>query len=93
MTKKAQQQTTSMSISSWTTQHDAPRVLSKSDTKGGLAEDVVLISGRIVSSSQGSNEVLISVEPAAIDRKLAIRSLNRTLQGGTAKSNTASRGR
>jgi hypothetical protein len=91
MTDGRRQVTTSVSISNWTTQHNAPRVVSKSDTNGALTQDVVLISGRLIST-RGANEVLISVEPATIDRKLAIRNLNRTLQGGTAKSNTASRG-
>jgi hypothetical protein len=91
MTKGTREVTTSVSISNWTTQHTAPRVVSRSDTNSALSQDVVLISGRLISTD-GANEVLISVEPATIDRKLAIRNLNRALQGETVKSNTASRG-
>jgi hypothetical protein len=83
--------TTAASISRWTIEHEAPRVVVRSDTNAALTQDVVLIPGRL-TSMHGTNEVVISVEPSAVDRKLAIRDLNGRLQGRTAKSNTSSSG-
>jgi len=91
MTNGTRGPTTSASISAWTILQSPPRTISKSDTLGISTQDVVLISGRLVSSSQGINEVVISVEPSAVDRKLAIRNLNERLQGRTTKSNTFAR--
>jgi hypothetical protein len=90
MTRGSRRSGTSVSISNWTTQLDPPQVLRSSDTTGLSARDVVLISGRLISGSQGNSEVAISIEPTLVDRKLAIRELNGQLQGRTTKSNTSS---
>ncbi|WP_291576098.1 hypothetical protein [Bradyrhizobium sp.] len=62
-------------------------MIKSSDTIGKLSQDVVLISGRL-TMNHGVKEVEISVEPGAVNRKLAIRDLNGRLQGKTIRSNT-----
>jgi hypothetical protein len=50
-------------------------------------DDVVLLKGKYVVGRHGI-EVEVSVNQASIDRKLAIRRVNRQLEGRTVKSNT-----
>jgi len=50
MMRGSRRSSTSGSMSNWTTQHDAPRVIKSSDTNGKLSQDVVLISGRLITS-------------------------------------------
>jgi hypothetical protein len=52
-----------------------------------LNEDVVLLQGNYVQGRSG-REIVVVVTPASIDRKLAIRRINRQIAGWTAKSNT-----
>jgi hypothetical protein len=79
---------TSTSLGSWTKQQSAPNYVRSSDTGGISTEGTVLLSGRL---AHGGGEVVLSVQPRVVERKIAIRSLNDRLQGRTVETNTAVR--
>jgi hypothetical protein len=79
---------TSCSIGQWTQVGEIPRIKGPSETRGELNENVILLQGQYVVGPSG-RELVVSVAPAAVNRKLAIRQINGQLEGRTAKSNTS----
>jgi hypothetical protein len=79
---------TSCSIGQWTQEAEIPRIKGPSQTKGELNENVILLQGQLVNGPSG-RELLVSVAPAVINRKLAIRQINGQIEGRTMKSNTS----
>lgn len=59
-----------------------------SDTRGASTEGVLLVQGRMITQAGSRSQVVVTVDPAAIDRKLTIRKLNDRLEGRTARSDT-----
>lgn len=59
-----------------------------SDTRGTSNQGVLMVQGRFVEQVQGGAQFVVTVDPAAIDRKLAIRKLNDRLEGRTPRSDT-----
>jgi hypothetical protein len=78
---------TSFSMGNWKQGQKISPAKQPSGTKGELKEDVVLVQGRYVSV-RNYRELLVSVAPTEINRKLAIRHINEQLEGRTSKSNT-----
>ncbi len=58
------------------------------DTTGISAEGRLMVQGRLVEGSQGGYQVVVTIDPAAVDRKLAIRKMNDQLEGRSPRSNT-----
>ena len=67
---------------------EPPRVLISSNTQYELSDQVVLIQGQYVRGPSGNEQLMVSIDPATIERKLAIRELNAQLEGRTVKSHT-----
>lgn len=88
MTKPEILNTLSVSISDWTEPTIIPRVLLTSNTNYELSDQVVLVQGKYIKRESGDNLLVVSVDPASIERKLAIRELNAQLEGRTIKSQT-----
>lgn len=65
-------------------------VLGFSGTESVVSENTVPIHGQYVNSPEG-NLVIATIEPRIVDRSLAIRELNRQLEGWTPRTNTQSR--
>jgi hypothetical protein len=86
-TRTSETSTTSFSISRWTLQTEKPHLKPASETKGELNGDVVLVQGRYFTGN-GGRELVASLTPATVNRKLAIRQINMQLKGGTVKSDT-----
>jgi hypothetical protein len=59
-----------------------------SDTRGTSNENVLLVQGRMITHASGISQVVVTVDPAAIDRKLTIRKLNDRLEGRAPRSDT-----
>lgn len=59
-----------------------------SDTRGTSNEGVLLVQGRMITEASGRSQFVVTVDPAAIDRKLTIRKLNDRLEGRTPRSDT-----
>lgn len=79
------QSTMSVSFSGWTESKEPSRGVVASITHYELSDQVVLIQGRYVS---GDKQLMVSVDPAAFERKLAIRELNAQLEGRDLKHQT-----
>lgn len=58
------------------------------DTRGPSNASVVLVQGRYIKEGPNADKLLVTVDPAAIDRKIAIRQLNDRLEGRTPRSDT-----
>lgn len=58
------------------------------DTTGISADGRLMVQGRLIQESQGRYQVVVTIDPAAVDRKLAIRKLNDQLAGRLPRSNT-----
>lgn len=86
-TSTSKQPATSLSIGRWTQENEAPRLKPSSETKVELNEEVVLLQGQYVVGQTG-RELVVSVAPATVNRKLAIRQINGHLAGWTVKSDT-----
>ena len=57
-----------------------PKPLAPTDTRGVSNEGVVIMKGRVLEHD-GTTHVVVTVDPSAIDRKLAIRKLNDQIEG------------
>lgn len=88
MVKTTKQNTTSISYAGWTTLVSSPRVMINSNTHYELSDNVVLLKGQYVVGANGIKQLMVSVDPATIERKLAIRELNAQLEGRISKSQT-----
>ena len=83
---------TYMSISKWSSSLDAaPRVVVKADTSSRASHDKIMLSGKLIEQTGRGTMVQVSVEPAAVEKKLAIRRMNEKLEGRTIKSTTFKR--
>ena len=88
MTKLTTRSTMSISFNEWAESELPPRVLISSNTQYELSDQVVLIQGQYVNELSGEKQLMVSIDPATIERKLAIRELNAQLDGRTVKSHT-----
>ena len=82
------QATASISFNDWTRAEEPPRVAFSSNTQHELSGHVVLIQGKFINGPSGDKQLMVSVDPAAIERKLAIRELNAQLEGRPIVSQT-----
>jgi hypothetical protein len=81
--------TTWISPNDWTQPMEEPtRIAPCTDTHGVSSEGVVFLQGQNVTDQHGVKELMVSFDPAAIERKFAIRHLNEQLEGRTVKSDT-----
>jgi len=87
MNKSTTQSTMSTNLNKWT-RSEPPQVFINSNTRYELSERVVLVQAQYVSGPSGSKQLMVSIDPAAIERKLAIRELNAQIDGRTVKSHT-----
>jgi hypothetical protein len=88
MVKTTKHNTSSISYDGWTTLISPPRVMINSNTHYELSDNVVLVKGQYVIGANGVKQLMVSVDPATIERKLAIRELNAQLEGRILKSHT-----
>ena len=89
MIKLTTQSTMSISFNDWTESAEPSRGVIASSTQYELSDQVVLIQGRYVSGESGDKQlIMVSVDPVAFERKLAIRELNAQLEGRNPKSQT-----
>jgi hypothetical protein len=88
MIKSTTQGTATISYDNWTASTPTPRVMINSSTHYELSDNVVLIQGRYIVGSSGDKQLMVSIDPATIERKLAIRGLNAQIEGRTLKSKT-----
>ena len=78
----------SVSPGGWTLVEPQQKTAPNSDTRGTSNEGVLLLQGRMIAQASGSAHVVVTVDPAAIDRKLMIMKLNDRLEGRTPRSDT-----
>lgn len=57
-----------------------PQVIA-TDTRGSSTDGRVMVHGRLVTRADGKDQVVVDLDVAAIDRKLAIRQANDRLEG------------
>lgn len=88
MDKTKKSNTTSISYDEWTPLKDQPRVMVNLNTYYESSSNVVFIKGQYVVGANGIKQLMVSVDPATIERKLAIRELNAQLEGRVLKSQT-----
>jgi hypothetical protein len=88
MDKVSNATTTSISFSEWTSLTTLPSVVIKPNTVFEMSDNVVLIKGQYVVGADGVKQLMVTVDPATIERKLAIRELNAQLEGRILKSHT-----
>ncbi|WP_145931056.1 hypothetical protein [Immundisolibacter cernigliae] len=77
-----------VSATGWKLVDQPQSVALPSDTRGTSNHGVLMVQGRIVEQVQGGAQFVVTVDPAAIDRKLAIRKLNDRLEGYTPRNDT-----
>jgi len=83
--------TTSSWSGSWVESNVLPRLAISPLTHTGGAQHVVFLQGRYVEGPHGRQELTVSVEPSALERKLAIREMRSRFEGmETTTSTTAS---
>ena len=87
---------TSFFSGSWVKADDLPRIAVSSITGVGVSPHVVLLQGMYVQGAHGRQELSVSVDPVALERKLAIREMTANLEGtattmGSTSSGTTSR--
>lgn len=78
---------TGYSIGVWTVEEHTPRVKLHSETRVVEKGDAFVVTGS-ASSGVVSQGIKVSIAPAAVSKKLAIRKLNSEVEGWTARSNT-----
>lgn len=78
---------TAYTIGKWTVQQDSPRATVSSETRVQGSEDVFLVEGR-PTRENGQVGIAVTIAPAAVSKKLAIRKLNREVEGWTVQSDT-----
>jgi hypothetical protein len=78
---------TSISISGLTRAAEATPVLSRTGTHLTKTNHVVL-QGSYVKRADGLSELVVSVDPASVERKLAIRAINSRGEGRSFASDT-----
>lgn len=83
---------THFSSGSWVESKDFPRVAVSSMTQVGVSPHVVLLQGKSVQGAHGRQELSVSVDPVALERKLAIREMRANLEGGATTMDTTSSG-
>lgn len=59
-----------------------------SDTRSIRCDGAVIIQANCNQDVGGNNELVIVVDPVAIDRKISIRKINDQMEGRTSPSNT-----
>lgn len=74
-------QSTSFSAGSCEETKDLPRVRVSSITQAGISPYVVLLQGTCVQSASGRQELSVSIDPVALERKLVIREMRANLEG------------
>lgn len=77
-----------ISAGGWHTINQAHQRVSSADTSGLSSEGVLMIQGHYVAQEKGGVQLVVTVDPAAIDRKIAIRMVNDQIEGRTPRSNT-----
>lgn len=65
----------------WVAVNDLPRIAVSSHTQFHTSPNVVILNGKYVKGPDGSSELSVSVDPAAHERKLAIREISASLDG------------
>lgn len=83
---------TSFSSGSWEEADDLPRIAVSSATQLGVSANVVLLRGTFVQDACGLKELSVSVDPIALERKLAIREMSASLDGVTSTKGSTSSG-
>lgn len=78
---------TGHSIGGWTVEGNAPRAKLHTETYVQRKGDEFVITGS-ASSHVVSEGIKLSMAPATVSKKLAIRKLNHEVEGWTARSNT-----
>ena len=78
---------TGYSFGVWTVQEHIPRAKLHSETKAVEKDDAFVVAGS-ASSGVVSQGIKVSIAPATVSKKLAIRKLNSEVEGWTARSNT-----
>lgn len=72
---------TSVSSGTWVKTDELPRVAVSSMTQAIGSHHVVLLQGKYVQGEHGQQELTVSVDPAALGRKLAIMEMSAHLEG------------
>jgi hypothetical protein len=67
---------------------EPPRITISSNTRYQISDQILFVQGQHVIDSSGERKVMVSIDPGAIDRKLAIRELNAQLEGRIINSQT-----
>lgn len=79
----------SLSATAWKLAEGLQHRSQSTDTRGLSGEGKLMVQGRIVQVGQGGDTLLsVTIDPAAVDRKLAIRKMNERLEGHSPRSNT-----
>lgn len=81
---------TALSVSSikWQRVEQTGQRTESADTRGLSNEGVLMVQGRYVAQANGGVHLVVTVDPAAIDRKLAIRQVNDRIEGRSSRSGT-----
>jgi hypothetical protein len=88
MDKHSQGTTGSLSgMDAWA-EADLPKARpAATDARGTSLQGKLLVQGKYVAKT-GEPEIVVTVSPSAVDRKLAIRQMNERLEGKVPTSNT-----
>jgi hypothetical protein len=78
----------SLSSGAWRLSEGLREKTYSNDTTGISVDGRLMVQGRLIQESQGRYQVVVTIDPAAVDRKLAIRKLNDQLEGRSPQSNT-----
>ena len=79
----------SLSASAWKLAEGLQNKSQSTDTRGISSDGKLMLQGRIVTNPRGGGkQVVVTVDPIAIDRKLAIRRMNERLEGHSLRSDT-----
>ena len=80
---------TEHTIGKWTDVQEAPRAKAFSETRVQINKEAFLVQGRPAQTAGGAG-IAVTVAPATLSKKLAIRKLNSEVEGWTARSDTIS---
>lgn len=86
--KKISSTNVSISSDGWQTVDLQQKAASPADTRAVSNESVLMMQGRYIECPQGGVQIVITVDPAAVDRKIAIRQMNDRLEGRSPRSDT-----
>lgn len=94
MTRDRYSTTTTQPLSHWSVERgqQAQASDSSADTRASSGGDFLFLRGKLVEGQGGEKELVVSMNPAEVERKLAIRQANTQPRGSALDTNTGAFG-